>query len=521
MSDEQLVEEPNTHQQDFQSDTKKIAAGAGIFIGGGMLGRAFLVLGQIFMARVLTLEAFGLYSLGWTILSIMAILTTFGMHVGLVRFGTPFYKAKDHNGLKNIIAQTFTISFVGSSFISLIIFFLANWISQVVFDEPSFAAILRIIAVGIPFASLLTVTTSATRLTQSNRYDVISQQFGRPFVHFVLVIIFYLAGLKLLGMAGAAVLSFMFAVSLNFYYINRLFPEMIKAKRTTGFLNQELLALSIPATMIGTVNFVNARIDRLMIGYFSVVEDVAIYQAISQIVIVFMIIQMAFITILAPMIADFLHSAQHQRLQQIYLMGNKWALYISLPFFALILIVPNEIISLLFGSKYAGNSTILIILAIAELFNLSTGAVSTIMFMSGRERPYLWISLIAFAINITLNILFIPLWGTTGAAIATGTGTIILFSLVVLDVKRALNLFPYAKRFLKGLTAISLASIVGYSLNSGLDLKPLFEVPLLGLCIGIIYLVCLPIFGLDEEDVVLLRSVTERIQKSYRKSKQV
>ncbi len=489
------------------SDTQKIASSASLYIGGGMVGRAFVVLSQIFMARVLTLEAFGLYSLGWTILRILNVITIFGMPIGILRFGTPFYKEQDFSGLKNILVQAFTITLVGSTFISAIIMFSAGWISKEIFKEPDFTPILSIFALGIPFSALLTVSSATTRLTQQTRYDVLSEQFGRPFIHLCLTLAFYGIGFRLMGFAGAAAVSFAFSFCLNLYFIYRLFPDVIKAKRTAGFFNRELLTLSIPATMIGTVNFINSRIDRVMLGSLTVAEDVAIYQAVSQIVIVFLIIQLAFIAIISPLIAESFHTGEMKRLQQIYLMANKWSLYLGFPLLSLILLAPNAIIVLLFGEKYAGNSTILIILALAEVFNLSTGAVGSIMFMAGRERRYLWISLTAFTSNILLNIFLIPLWGINGAAVATSIGTIILFSVSIIDIKRALNLFPYDKRFIKGIVAISVASLVGYILGNMFSLAPFLEIGLMGVAIVTVYLIILFLLGLDEEDYIFMQVI--------------
>lgn len=507
MNSEVSNDQPASVQLNLQSDSRKIASGASLFIGGGMIGRAFVVLGQVFMARVLSLEAFGLYSLGWTILRILAVISTLGMPIGVLRFGTPFYKEKDDVGLKNIISQAIIITLMGSTLISGIIFFFSDWISLHIFNEADFVPILRIFAVGIPFASLLTVTSSITRLTQTTRYDVISEQFGRPLLHVIFMFVFYAMGLNLLGFAGAAMISFIFAFSLNIYFIIRLFPNVITTKRTAGFFNRDLIMLSVPATMIGTINFINVRIDRVMLGYLSVAEDVAIYQAISQIVIVFLIVQMAFIAIVAPMIAEFFHTSQLERVQQIYTLGNKWSLYLGLPLLALILLAPNQIIILLFGDKYGGNSTILVILALTEVFNLSTGPIGAIMFLSGRERRFLWISLSAFLMNILLNTALIPLWGINGAAIATAIGTLLLFGLSAIDIKRALNLFPYGKRFIKGFISIGIASLAGYILGTMLNLSAFFEIGLMGFAIGIIYLIMLVFLGLDEEDQIFMQVI--------------
>lgn len=522
MSDDISASEVDNNQQNFKDDSKKIASAAGIFIGGGMLGRAFLVVGQVFMARVLTLEAFGLYSLGWTILRIMATLTALGMHVGVVRLGTPFYKKQDYSGLKNIIFQTFTISFFSSSLISALIFVFAGWISVEVFHDPDFEPVLRMFVVAIPFAALLTIAGATTRLTKYTRYDVLSQQLGRPAVHLFLMFVFYFLGWGLLGLTGAAVLSFILAVILSLYYVFKLFPEVIRAKRTAGFFNRELLMLSVPATMLGTVNFINSRIDRLMLGYFGAAEDVGIYQAISQIVIVFTIVQMAFTSILSPMIADYYQAGENDRLQQIYWLGTKWALYICLPIFALIMILPNELIIVLFGAKFAENSMVLIVLAIGELFNVSTGAVGAVMYMTGRERRYLVISLVAFTTNIILNILLIPIWDITGAAVATSMGTVVLFGLGIIDMKRFLNISTYNRRFLKGFVAISLATGTGYGLTFVLDnIAPFIELSVIGSVIGIIYLILLRAFGLDEEDTIFLKAVSKRIRKMLRRSKPI
>jgi O-antigen/teichoic acid export membrane protein len=69
-----------------EEDIKKVAKGAGTSLIGSSIGRGLFFLSQVIIARILGVEAFGLYVLGFSAIKICEIIARFGLNTGGMRF---------------------------------------------------------------------------------------------------------------------------------------------------------------------------------------------------------------------------------------------------------------------------------------------------------------------------------------------------------------------------------------------------------------------------------------------------
>jgi O-antigen/teichoic acid export membrane protein len=82
------------------------------------------------------------------------------------------------------------------------------------------------------------------------------------------------------------------------------------------------------------------------------------------------------------------------------------------------LILFGPVLLRLFGAGYEGGETVLVVLGVAGLVGTGVGPVDVVLLMAGRSGWNLGTTALALAVNIVLNILFVPRWGVTGAALA-------------------------------------------------------------------------------------------------------
>lgn len=89
--------------------------------------------------------------------------------------------------------------------------------------------------------------------------------------------------------------------------------------------------------------------------------------------------------------------------------------------FALCLIaIPGSLlIPLVYSAAYAKATSIMLVLLPGVLFACIPKMVSPWFFSSGRPKVHLRITFICLVLNVVLNFIFIPLWGSLGAALAS------------------------------------------------------------------------------------------------------
>jgi len=203
-----------------------------------------------------------------------------------------------------------------------------------------------------------------------------------------------------LGAAAAGAISFLFAGILASLLLRAKFQDIFSAPRETGPSFRQMVLYSFPTALTGIFYTLVIWVDRLFIGYFLPASDVGVYQAISQTSIFFAIILSAFNAVFLPMISDMFHQKQFGRLEKTYQVSTKWGLYLSIPVFLTICFVPVEMMQVIFGGEYALNVQPLLILSVAQLINVGTGAVGVLLIMTGRQN--LWISISGTTLGLNL-----------------------------------------------------------------------------------------------------------------------
>lgn len=501
---------PDEVNEIADTSINRMATGAGISLFGVGLGRGLDFVKQIALARLLGPEAFGLYAIGWNLLRIVGILAPFGLHNGVVHFGTPFWR-KDNPALRSILTRSVLLSFAIGWVITGVLLLLAPWLTASIFKEPEFLPLFRVFALMLPFMGALLVAANATRITQRMIFSVASEEIGQGALNLILFIALYLLGWHLLGAIVATVASFALAFGLSLYFLWRLFAPAFAGPSRPVISNRTLLAYSLPTALAGMFGVIIGRVDRLFLGYYWPSEEVGVYQAAAQLSVIMALVLNAFNMILMPMIAEQYHKRDMKQLEELFRVNTKWGIYCIIPVVLVILFAAGDVMTVLFGSEYTRGSTALFILTIGQFINIATGATGTILIMTGRQTAWFRLSMLILAINLALNLTLIPIWGMNGAAVATSVTVGGLFALGLVVVHRIHHIWPYDRRYLKGVlaAAVTAALLVGVRL---LQLESTLNLLVTTLVAAVGFYGLLLLLGLDTEDRTFVESILRRVR---------
>jgi O-antigen/teichoic acid export membrane protein len=272
----------------------------------------------------------------------------------------------------------------------------------------------------------------------------------------------------------------------------------------------------VPTLLAGIFNLLIQSSSTLLLGYFRSPAEAGIYQAAAQISTPPAVMLIAINAIFAPMIPSLHESGQKVRLNELFTVSTKWGLYASVPLFLMMILIPGQILTALFGGTYSGGAWSLVILSIAQLVNAGTGAVAFLLIMTHHERRWLLLSGSCSLGSLLLNWLLIPRWGVTGAAIATGFGISGLFILALFQVRKQLSLWPYDRRYFKGLIASILVAIVLIAAKNVFGLSDLLSLIMVGLVALAIFWAALILLGIDSEDRTFLATLMGAFRRRLR-----
>jgi O-antigen/teichoic acid export membrane protein len=153
----------------------------------------------------------------------------------------------------------------------------------------------------------------------------------------------------------------------------------------------------------------------------------------------------------------------------------------------------------------------MVILTIGQLVNVSTGAVGPLLVMTGRPVQWTSISNFSLMLQVGLAFLLIPSYGMVGGAVSTAAATSSKFTLRQAQVRHSLGIWPYDRRYVKGLLAAGISLAPQYVVRALPDIQPWSRLVLGGLACGTSFALALMALQFDPEDRQLLGALRRRI----------
>ncbi len=307
-------------------DVHSLAHGAGLSIVGKVTGRLLSAAGDIIERGFWVLHFFGLYSIGWAVLRIIGVVAPLGLPQGAIKY-IPQYVEKDFPRLKGLIISSIVVSVTSGIAIGGLFYAIAPWLAEHVYGKPALIEIFRMYCFAFPLISLLSVTAAISRSNRNVKFSVLFQDIGQPLVGLIFVIlIYYMKGRWLPGVILSDIISYAIPGLLGLVVVRWIFNAVLTSPAVPNYsMVYSVLAFSIPTSLSSAFSNFVFWVDRLIVGILLSATENGIYQAVSQLSVVFAILLAAFDNISGPIFADLFARAEILRLEEVYRVGTKWS----------------------------------------------------------------------------------------------------------------------------------------------------------------------------------------------------
>lgn len=189
------------------------------------------------------------------------------------------------------------------------------------------------------------------------------------------------------------------------------------------------------------LNLVNSQADIVLIGLFLGTASAGIYAVAMTVVLLLDFSLQAVNTVVAPIFSSLYSQNKLDDLQQtVRLTARGVTVYAAIA--SISIIIGGRGILSLFGTEFTVAYNALVILVIGRLVNSLAGSVGLLMTATGHEPIATRVFGVGAVTSVVLNLIFIPAFGITGAALATTTAIITWNLLMYLNVKRVLGIEP-------------------------------------------------------------------------------
>lgn len=393
---------------------------------------AFLL--NLVIARTLPPQQAGYYFLAYTVVQVLATSGQLGLHNSLLRFiGSSKAVENWHEASAAHKTSTVWVCLFSSS-LAVLLYFASPWLAGHILEKPQAATVLQAMAPSVPLFALLTLNAHALQAVG----DVI-----KSVTTLNILVQLLLAAALLIGLATTA------QTTTAFYSLACLITMLISLlwwQRKPGihwrgvepFPTTTLWQSCIPLWWVAMMNQSVQWTGQLVSGAYVPSEELAILAVAQRTAMLTSFVLMAVNLVVAPKFAALYKQGKSEQLERIALKATKLMVLFALPIVGLMLIFP-EWLMWLFGEQYRSGANLLRILALGQFVNVMTGSVGYLLSMSGHERDLRNVVFISGPMAIILALVLTPLYGVTGAAVATAIALASQNLLAVGMVKRRLG----------------------------------------------------------------------------------
>lgn len=472
----------------------------GIFLSK-ILGYAY----RIVVARYYGPEVYGLLALSLTILGWFTLFSLLGLDAGILRYLSLYSEKKDRTKAAYIVKYSLSLLLVTGIAAGILLFLFSDLIAEKIFSNSSLSIFLKLFSFTIPLTSIKTVFFPLLQVYGKYKAVLFASKILDPLVKVAGLVILIFIGINSTSVPISFLVSSI-VVSLFAYFFYRIYLKQffkIKQKEDKKIV-KEMFAYSLPLVFFTISMFLLHQEDSFMIGIIKGVEDVGFYNAAVPIAFLLMTSVSLFSFMFFPVITREYSKGKNKNVMQLSQQTGKWVYMIGLPLFILLMIFPGVFIKILFGEEYLVAINALRFLSIGAIFSSVFDISKMLLSMKGKSKLILKDILVALALNTILNLILIPAYGITGAAIATMISLISLSLIFAFQSWKILGIVPLRRKMIN----ITLVALIPTGLL--LLIKQFIEINLFALIVlGIlfisIYVLLIMLTGcLDKNDKLIL-----------------
>lgn len=415
---------PERPQADFAAASRLLRRGA----SGAMLvqvgGAAFALIVNVLLARLVGKSQYGIYAYAMSWVSVLGVLSLLGQSSSVVRLVPVYLHRKEWGTLRGLRLGASAIVLVGSIAIMLgggaVVFALRNRMGSTTLETMLAAFLL------LPLLTQLGLNggffRGYKRAISSGSYN----SLVRPAFLIVLVLVLaFPLGLRLdaTGIMLANVVAALAAVACSEWHLSRSWPAAAKHVKP-HYEPRAWFKLGRQLFLLAAIGIVSNRVDVLILGGFAGADEVGPYYAAVRLAAIAAYGLTAVNTILAPMIAESYAAEDHATMARLVHHAAKLTFVVTAAV-ALATAAAGYWALRLFGKGFAEAAYIpLLIILAGQCVAAMTGPTGFLMTMTRYERQASWFMALAAVLNVVFSVALIPLFGLTGAAIATALGSV-------------------------------------------------------------------------------------------------
>ena len=220
--------------------------------------------------------------------------------------------------------------------------------------------------------------------------------------------------------------AFIFGTIVLFKFL----PNELTSRPQSIYRSKAWFLSAFPLGMIAGIQVINTNLDIVMLGIYRPPEEVGVYKVVVMAATLVSFGMQAVNLVIMPRVVRLYEKGDIHALQALVTSSARLIMSLAIAVALVLTFFGSWILHSAFGANYAEGYTILMVLVVAQLINSAFGSVVLLLNMSGNEKETMTGVAVASCVNVALNFLLIPLYGSLGAAVAT-SATLVAWSAIL------------------------------------------------------------------------------------------
>jgi O-antigen/teichoic acid export membrane protein len=410
--------EPGSHARLIADHVR----GSSLMLAGRLAALVVAFLTQVIIVRHLSTGDYGAFAYALSAVLLLQSVLPLGMDRSDTRFLALYDERRDPGRLLGVILlEAGTVVVLGGVAIAGALALRGSLESSLTLNERAFDVLLALLALA-PVQALDTLVI--------NVFAVFAKPWSVFFRRYVLE-----PGLRLLvavalvatnggvlflavGYVGAGLLGVAIYSVLLIRLLARLGFLSGASLRSLVLPVRDVFAFSLPLLMTNVVAVASTELAAVVLGYYHPSASVAAFRAVEPVAALNLVVIYSFTTLFTPAAARLYARGDREGLRRLYWQSACWVAVLTFPVLCVTTALADPVTVAAFGDRYSSSALYLALLSAGYYVNAALGFNGITVLMLGRLR-YLTIgNLGVLAWMVGIDLLLIPPWGATGAAVA-------------------------------------------------------------------------------------------------------
>lgn len=265
------------------------------------------------------------------------------------------------------------------------------------------------------------------------------------------------------------ILAFTIPSVLNATYAAHILWSQYKVSIRPAFNRETFLyigKIAIPFAIAAIFARLYSYLDSIILSKLLDTTAVGQYSIATKITFAFQFIPLALIAAVYPRFSEY-YATNKEKLARMFEQSMKYLLVVAFPIAAGISLLAQDLVVTLFSVEYAASVLPLQILMASLIFSFVSFPIGAILNACDKQVTQTVIVGMVLIINVIANLLLIPNFGITGAALAAfiGNACLSLFGYLIVPKITPISHFFLFKTKLQLITSVSVMAFVVWQIN--------------------------------------------------------